>query len=122
MKPLIVTNHALEQYSARTGRNKYSCVAELINSIRIGVSVTPKEASRRGFNISRVFKGDTYTMWYDEKISDRLLAIIAKDGAIKTVLRKEMYSYNPNSKIRYEKGGSFTYGYQSPKRKTRRRM
>ena len=54
-------------------------------------------------------------MWYDEKISDRLLAIIAKDGAIKTVLRKEMYSYNPNEDMRK---GEFYVWYQS-KRKTR---
>ena len=119
MKPLIVTNHALEQYASRTGRNQFACVAELINSVRCSALVKYEDVGITGFRITRRFKGDTYYIWYDPKIDDQLLAIIASDGAIKTVLRREMFGYkNPNTKERYEtQRGCFSYGYESPKRK-----
>ena len=120
MKPLIITNHALEQYASRTGRNQFACVAELINSVRSSMEVKFQDIPSTGFSITRRFKGDTYYIWYDPKIDDQLLAIIASDGAIKTVLRKEMYSYkNPNTKQRYERG-CFEYGYESnPKKRSK---
>ena len=119
MKPLIVTNHCLEQYASRTGRNQFSCVAELINSVRSAKEVQYRDVPDTGFCITRRFKGDTYYIWYDPKVDDQLLAILASDGAIKTVLRKEMYSYKNNgSKERYDtRGGCYQYGYESSKRK-----
>lgn len=123
MKPLIVTNHSLEQYAARTGRNQFACVAELINSVRCSTALKFDEARSIGFNLTRQFKGDTYQLWYDPKIDDQLLAIVASDGAIKTVLRKEMYSYRINSKERYDtKGGCYKYDHESFKRKTSARV
>lgn len=119
MKPLIVTNHSLQQYAARTGRDSRSCVAELINSIRIGECVNADEANEQGFKILRRFKGDKYYIWYDPKIDDKLLAIVASDGAIKTVFRSEMWSYcnNKGAKVKYERGDTFDYDRES-KRKT----
>lgn len=118
MKPLIVTNHALEQYASRTGRNQFSCVAELINSIRSATEVPYNSIPATGFKVTRRFKGDVYYVWYDPKIDDQLLAIIAGDGAIKTVLRKEMYSYKSNgTKDRYDtREGTYQYGYESSKK------
>lgn len=117
MKPLIITNHALEQYAARTGRNQYACAAELINSIRTGKEVTFNDAIKENeFNVTRRFKGDRYYVWYDPKIDENLLAIVASDGAIKTILRKQMFGYNNRgAKQRYERG-MHTYGYESPKK------
>lgn len=122
MKPLIVTNHALEQYASRTGRNQFACVAELINSVRASKECKFADIPATGFNITRRFKGDTYYIWYDPKIDDYLLAIIAGDGAIKTVLRKEMYSYrNTNGKTRYDMTGRcYSYDHESNSKKRTR--
>jgi len=124
MKPLIVTNHALQQYMIRTGRKELNCIIELISLIKLSGRVTYDEARDKNFNVTRDFKGDTYHLWYDQTINDYLLAIVAKNGAIKTVLRKEIYAYKDLSgKIRNDmRGRSFKYDYESPKRKNRRRM
>jgi len=122
MKSLMVTNHAFQQYMARTGKNQLTNTIELINSIRTGTQVTYENAQNDGFNITRKFKGDTYYVWYDLTIKDYLLAIIAKDGAIKTILRKEIYAYRDlSSKFKNDtKERSFNYNYESPKRKKRK--
>jgi hypothetical protein len=68
-----------------------------------------------GFNITRGYKGDTYHVWYDPKVDDSLCAIIAYDGAVKTVLRKEMLNFPAASgkKERFNmKGRTFRYGRQ----------
>lgn len=108
MKQLIVTNHGLQQYAARTGRSQFSCVAELINSVRFSEVVPYERTFDYGFTITRRFPGDTYRIWHDPKIDENLLAIISGDGAIKTVLRKEMFSYKPEKKLH---GGMGVYDY-----------
>jgi hypothetical protein len=93
MKPLILTNHALKQYASRTGRCENLCVAELFNSIRAGQQVSFKDAIEMGFKLTRSYKGDTYYVWYDPRIDEKIVAIIAKDGAIKTVMTINLYGY-----------------------------
>ena len=93
MKPLILTNHALKQYATRTGRCENVCVAELFNSIRAGEQMTYKEALDMGFKITRAYKGDTYFVWYDPRVDEKVVAIVAKDGAIKTVMTINLYGY-----------------------------
>lgn len=125
MKPLILTNHCLEQYSARTGRDVMSCVAELINSIRTGKEINFTDIEYYGFNIHRIFNGDKYYLWYDPKIDDDLLAIVAKDGAVKTVLRREMYSHRKKVALVYDKtkgGYRFDTRHYRKKSQTTKRM
>ena len=93
MKPLILTNHALKQYASRTGRCENLCVAELFNSIRAGQQVTFNKAVEMGFKLTRAYKTDTYYVWYDPRIDENVIAIIAKDGAIKTVMTVNLYGY-----------------------------
>ena len=120
MKNLSATAHGIEQYAARTGRHPFGCATELLNSVRgCATVVSIEEAREQGFDVARRFKGDTYRIWYDPKVNDSLLAIIASDGAIKTVLRKEMFGRQMHSNR--EKGAYYTYGYESPKRRKRLR-
>lgn len=92
MKPLMLTNHAITQYEARTGRHGTSSLTELFNAVHNGKILTRRDLAYQGFTISHAAKGDWYVLWYDTLINDMLLAIIASDGAIKTVLRQDMYS------------------------------
>lgn len=126
MKSLILTYHGVSRYASRTGRDPHSCALELISALRNqSAEVSHAMAKEQGFNIARKFKGDTYYVWFDAKINDTLLAIITEDGAIKTILRKEIYGYlNPSLKEResiYGTGKEYSYGYQSKTIKSKRR-
>jgi hypothetical protein len=120
MKPFIITNHCIEQYAARTSRDILKCSEELANSIMHGTVVDVDDVYIHGFTLTKVFRGDTFCIWYDPKIDDELLAIIAKDGAVKTVLRKKMYTYIPKGvKCRYDRKGD-TLFYGNPKKSRKR--
>lgn len=126
MKCLILTKHGIERYASRTARDINACAMELVCSIRNqSAEVSYDMAIEQGFAVTRRYKGDSYHMWYDPKVNDDLLAIITKDGAIKTVLRKEIYSYtDPTLKDRednHRKGLQFEYGHESRRIKSRRR-
>lgn len=114
MKTLFASNHSIMRYASRTGRSE-NLASGLFSSIRNGKNITLAEALKKGFNLTRVFKNDTYYVWHDENIDDELLAIVAIDGCIKTVLSKEMYGYiNSAKKIRYNNlDRLFIYQYQS---------
>lgn len=91
MRNLALTRHALEQYAYRTGRkpNDYT-IEQLVNSIKNGIILTYEDTIANGFYVSKQAKNDFYIIWHDDKCKDDLLAIIAMDGAIKTVLRKTL--------------------------------
>ena len=123
MRESKISYHAMSQYMARTGRQpELGLYRTLIGLIRLAKPVDLGEIRAVGIDISRMFKGDTYYLWFDEKINDFLLAVVARDGTVKTVLRKDMYSIPRNglgNKMRGErpKGTCYTHGYESAKKK-----
>ncbi len=101
-KNLLVSNHSIMRYGSRTGRQN-NLVAGLVESIKNGKQISITEVLGSGFSLKKAYKNDTYYIWYDEQIHDDLVAIVTNAGIIKTVLRREMFTYiNYNCKIRHE--------------------
>ena len=117
MKPLILTNHCLEQYAFRTGRKPCGCAEELINGIKSGEQVPLDKLKDFGFKLSKSYVGDTYHVWYDTYIKDYLLAIVSKTGAVVTIMRTEMFGrVNPKLEYKYQEEGVKIFNERKKKR------
>lgn len=124
MKNLLLTRHCIDRYAIRTGRqNPWLNLETFLNCIQNARELTYTETVAAGFSITRIFKGDTYHLWYDEFVNDELLAVVAKDGAVKTILRREIYDYKYKKGCKEHsnlKGRSFIYEHEQEKRHKRR--
>lgn len=102
----MLTNHCLDQYAFRTGRKPQGCAEELINGIKSGQQVDLESMQNFGFKLAKSYEGDTYHVWYDAKIKDYLLAIVAKTGTVVTILRTEMFGrHNPRLEEKLKEKG-----------------
>lgn len=100
------TIHAMKQYSIRTATQPYEAGAKLLGALANATVITEAQAVRR-FPITKIKKGDTYYLWYEERIKEDVLAIVRKDGAIVTVLTANVYDslITKNPLARYMPGG-----------------
>lgn len=102
--------HAINQYCIRTGANLMTGWAEaekhLYEHVHNAVTITQKEAVRRGFTVT-AHKKNVLRFWHNDCIDEDMLAI-TRDGTVITVLLPydAMHSgrHKHNSKIRYDYG------------------
>jgi hypothetical protein len=51
-----------------------------------------------GFSIIKHYKGDHYITWYNKLIKEPMCAVVRKDGAVVTVMTREIYSSCTNGR------------------------
>ena len=88
------TYHAINQYAIRTGRHSIDALLPLEKAVTGADKKTLDEVLDLGFSIIKVQKGDEYIVWHDNTIGEDLCGIVASNGALKTVLTKELFSWS----------------------------
>lgn len=105
---MIYTNHAIHQYAIRTGRYALEAREPLVASTLNARVVGYPDILQEGFSIIKRQEGDTYLVWEDDNIHEDICGILNKQGVLKTVLTKKMYTWcRKGCKIRHESGGIY---------------
>lgn len=85
--------HALSQYASRTGRKPHEVMLSLSRDLDTAKEYGLKDVLEMEFSIVRVTEGDTYYVWFDTNIKEWVCGIVAKDGMLKTVLTRILFSW-----------------------------
>lgn len=102
MYHLTPTIHSLMRYGSRTGRQDMLAI-NLITSIKNASKMDFNEIKSVGFDLRKILKDDCYYVWYDENIKEYVLAVVTRNGYIKTVLTQNIFSrVTPGKEIRLE--------------------
>lgn len=88
-----VKYHALQQFAIRTGtRLEHSSV--LLNRYLNEAKEIPYEEATEKYSILWAKPGDTYLEFRIDSIGEEAIAIRRKDGAVVTILTKDIYGFS----------------------------
>ena len=89
-----LSSHSICQYSIRTGVRPFEALPMLVADLASSSPVSLQDACRM-FSITHKLAGDTYRLWYLDRIGEHVLAIVRRDRTVATILTERMLGHKP---------------------------